>query len=176
MQWRWRVKSQNQMPVMHQKKASRQRCARAHEVGIIADVIEGAVLDFDAVQTAAAALSRGRLLPIRQPVPERRALQRAARLSILPGRQGQRVTCRNIYTSVSVTCPLGQEQTLQPIGLHMKLVGWRVSFFIHQSISPRLVIRTEALKAMSQGIQLGFPGTLPGRTHPSQPAWRWCLA
>ena len=164
------------MPVMHQKKASWQRCARAHEVGIIADVIEGAVLDFDAVQTAAAALSRGRLLPIRQPVPERRALQRAARLSILPGRQGQRVARRDIYTSVRITCPLGQEKTLQRIGLHMKLVGWRVSFFMNQFILPRLVICTEALEAVSQGIQLGSPGTLPGRTHPSPPAWRWCLA
>jgi hypothetical protein len=64
-------------------------CARAHEVGIIADVVEGAVLDFYAVQTAAAALGRRRLLPIRQPVPECRALQRAARLSILPSTQGQ---------------------------------------------------------------------------------------
>lgn len=127
------MKSQNQMPVMHQKKASRQRCARAHEVGIIADVTESAVLDFDAVQTAAAALSRGRLLPIRQPVPERRALQRAARLSILPGRQGQRVARRDIFTSVRITCPLGQEKTLQRIGFAHE-AGWLASLILHASI------------------------------------------
>lgn len=54
-------------------------------------------------------------------------------------------------TSVSINCPLGQEQTLQSTDLHIELVGCQFSFFMHQPILPRLVICTEALESVSQG-------------------------
>ena len=57
--------------------------ARAHEVGIAADVAEGAVLHLDAIEAAAAALGCRRLLPVRQKVPEGRSLQGAPRLRTL---------------------------------------------------------------------------------------------
>ncbi len=75
--------------------------ARAHEVGVAADEGEGAVLDLDAVEAAAAALGRRRLLPVRQEVPEGRALERAPRLRILQDTACFRPDCDRRMSSTS---------------------------------------------------------------------------